>query len=149
MLYSANLAKKEIFHSDYLNEDIVDLLGGSFQIPNSYQCDIVPVESGFEARMDLIAQEVYGDDIYADIISRLNGPANPFEVDEDDYLILPYTDKLEDFIQEPSSEWSESRIKLEAKKPKAKVKNEKRKPNEAVIGDKRFNIDTQSKIIVY
>lgn len=149
MLYSVNLAKKEVFHSDYLDEDIIDLLGGTFQVPDQFQCDVVPVEPGYEARMDLIAQEVYGDDLYADTLSRLNGPANPFEITDDLYLMLPSYENLSDFNVNPSESWSEAKITKSAKRPKPKTKNEKRKPNQAIVGSKRFNIDAQSKIIVY
>lgn len=149
MLYSTNLAKKETFHSDYLGEDIIDLLGGTFEIPNTYSCDVVPVEPGYEGRMDLIAQAVYGDDLYMDVIQRLNGPSNPFEIDEDVYIILPTIAELDSFVQTPSDAWSEAKLSQAATKPKPKTKNEKRKPNQAVVGDKRFNIDAQSKIIIY
>lgn len=149
MLYSMNLAKKETFHSDYLDEDLVDLLGGTFVIPESYQGDVVPVEPGYEGRMDLISLEVYGDDMYADILGRLNGPSNPLEVNEGLYMVLPGMAELDKFIQKPAEAWSEARQSANSKRPKAKTRNAKRKPNEAVVGDKRFNIDAQSKIVIY
>lgn len=149
MLYSTNFSKKETFHSSYLGEDMIDLLGGTFQIPDTYQGDVVPVEPGFESRMDLVALEVYGDDIYADLLSRLNGPSNSMVLNEGDYLILPSLNDLDKFFQIPSEDWSESKNSAQSKRPKAKTKNTKRKPNEAVIGDKRFNVDAQSKIVVY
>lgn len=99
--------------------------------------------------MDLISQEVYGDDLYADTLSRLNGPANPFEITDDLYLMLPSYENLSDFNVNPSESWSEAKITKSAKRPKPKTKNEKRKPNQAIVGSKRFNIDAQSKIIVY
>lgn len=149
MLYSRNLAQKETFHSEYLDEDIVDLLGGTFEIPESYACNVVPCDPGYEARMDLIADTIYGDDIYMDLLTKLNGPSNPFEVNDDIYLIFPGLGELDKFNRKPAEAWSEEKLSRVAARPKAKTKNEKRKPNEAVIGDKRFNIDPVSKIIVY
>lgn len=149
MLFSPSLARKEIFHSDYLDEDIVDLLGATFNIPRSYSFAIVPIEDGYDGRADLIADAIYNDEIYEEIISHVNGPGNPFEMVAGQIMVVPTTDSIENFIQNPSKEWSEQHIGMRANKPKPKARNEKRKPNEAVIGDKRFNIDTQSKIIIY
>jgi len=148
MLFSTNLNKKEIFHSDYLDEDIVDFLGGTYTIPDSYQCQIVQVDPGYDARMDLVSERLYGDDIYLDIISRLNGPGNPFEVAEDTYMIVPMNDDVTEFVHDPDKAWNVS-TGDPYKTPKPKARRDKRRPNEAVIGDKRFNIDAQSRIVIY
>lgn len=149
MLYSQNMAKKQLYHSDYLDEDIVDFLGGTFAIPQHYSCNVVPIERGYGTRPDLIADELYGDELYADIISKLNGPGNPFEMNDDNYIILPGADHIDRFIYDPIKEWSETYNKRGAVKPKPKNRSEKRKPNQAVIGDKRFNVDPLSKIVIY
>lgn len=149
MLFSPSLARKESFHSDYLDEDIIDLLGGTFEIPSSYQCTVMPIDIGYEARVDLISDTLYGDDMYADVVLRLNGPGNPFEFNKDQNIIVPTHDELNEFFQVPSKAWSEKRLAAKESKPKAKARSEKRKPNEAIVGDKRFNIDPQSKIIIY
>lgn len=149
MLFSPSLARKETFHSDYLDEDIVDLLGGSFVVPTNYPCSIMAVESGYEGRIDLISDAIYGDDMYADIITRLNGPGNPFEINSEQNLLVPGQDAVGEFFQEPSKAWSERYLAAKESRPKPKTRSEKRKPNEAVVGDRRFNIDKQSKIIIY
>lgn len=149
MLFSPSLARKETFHSEYLDEDIIDLLGGSFNVPESYACSVTPIDPGFDGRPDLIADEIYGDDMFADIIVHLNGTGNPFEMCEGQYLIVPSQDSVEEFFVSPAKEWSEQYLAAREAKPKPKARSEKRKPNEAVIGDKRFNIDPQSKIIIY
>ena len=149
MLFSPSLARKEIFHSEYLDEDIVDLLGATFNIPKSYSFAIVPIEDGFDGRADLIADAIYNDEMYEEIIMHVNGPGNPFEMAAGQIMVVPTPDSVGDFVQEPAKEWSEQYLSKQAVKPKPKARNEKRKPNEAVIGDKRFNIDTQSKIIIY
>lgn len=149
MLFSPSLARKESFHSEYLNEDIIDLLGGTFNIPSSYACSVTTIDPGYEGRIDLISDVLYGDDMYADIVLHLNGPGNPFEFNAEQNIIVPASDEVEEFFQEPSKAWSEHRIAANEYRPKPKARSEKRKPNEAVIGDKRFNIDPQSKIIIY
>lgn len=149
MLFSPSLARKETFHSDYLNEEIVDLLGGTFEIPTSYACSVTPIDAGYEGRVDLIADVLYGDDMYADVVLRLNGPGNPFEFNKDQNIIVPNQDEVGEFFQTPAKAWSEKHLAAKESRPKPKARSEKRKPNEAVIGDKRFNIDPQSKIIIY
>jgi hypothetical protein len=149
MLFSPTLARKETYRSEYLDEEIVDLLGCTFSIPESYQCQVAPIDSDYMARPDLVADEVYADDMYADLIVKLNGSGNPFELYDGQNIILPSLDNLQNFNQTPAKEWSEAYLASQSTQPKAKARNEKRKPNEAVIGDKRFNIDAQSKIIVY
>ena len=147
MIYSQTLGRKEIIYSEYLETEIVDLLGNTFNIPESYQCDVVPVEDGFECRPDLISDDIYGDEMYADILTKLNGPSNPFELSNTQHIILPSVDSVTNFIQNPNTDWSTP--ERDTTRPKAKARHEKRKPNEAVVGDKRFNIDPQSKIIIY
>lgn len=149
MLFSATLARKGTYHSTYLDEDIVDLLGNTFNIPSSYQCEVLPIDPGYDARPDLIADALYGDEMNADILNRLNGPGNPFEVTDGQYYIVPGAEEIGNFYCTPAKEWSEEYLSSITSRPKAKARNEKRKPNEAVIGDKRFNIDKLSKIIVY
>lgn len=149
MLFSPSLARKESFHSEYLDEDIIDLLGSTFEIPYSYACSITSIDAGYEGRVDLIADTLYGDDMYADTILHLNGPGNPFEFNTGQNIIVPAHDEVGEFFQYPSKAWSEQRLASQDSKPKPKARSEKRKPNEAVIGDKRFNIDPQSKIIIY
>lgn len=149
MLFSPSLARKEIFHSKYLDEDIVDLLGGTFNIPKEYAFVITPIEPGYGGRPDLISDVIYNDDMYSDMLSHINGPGNPFEMFENQLMVVPTNDEIEYFVQQPSKAWSEQYLSRQTIKPRAKARNEKRKPNEAVIGDKRFNIDTQSRIIIY
>lgn len=148
MLFSTNLQNKEIYHSEYLDEDIVDLLGRTYTIPDSYQCQIIQVDPGYEGRMDLVSDKLYGDDIYSDIINRLNGPGNPFEVNEDTYMVVPMIDDVTGFVHRPDLTWNEE-MRPARRNPQPKARRDKRKPNEAVIGDKRFNIDPQSKVVIY
>lgn len=149
MLFSATLARKETYKSTWLDEEIVDLLGKTFEIPATYTCQVTPIMPGYDARLDLVADAIYGEEMYEDVLLRLNGPGNPFETVEDQYIIVPNVDSVGEFYVSPSKAWSEATLAAKENKPKAKARNEKRKPNQAVIGDKRFNIDRQSKIIVY
>lgn len=50
---------------------------------------MVYVEKYYTARPDLISLAVYGDDKYGDIICKINGISNPFELNEGMYLYTP------------------------------------------------------------
>lgn len=149
MLYSVTLANKESFLSKRTNEEMIDLLGDTFEVPKQYMGDIVKVDPGYDARLDLIADVVYGDDMYADLLMHLNGPSDPLSISENDYLIFPMMGSLDEFNRQPKAIWSEKTRSMRALMPKVKTKTTKRKPNEAILGDKRFNIDPQSKVIIY
>ena len=144
MIFSRTLHNKTTVFSEYLNEEIVDLLGNTFQIPPEYNYEVVQVDPGYEARPDLVSYEIYDDDFYSDILLKLNGPSNPFELN-DNYIIVPTMDYVDEFHQIPSKLWDSQKTY----KPKPKARNAKRKPNEAIVGDKRFNIDSNSKIVIY
>lgn len=146
MIYSRTLGAKGIVRSEYLDEDIVDLLGTTFQIPDSYNFEVARIDEGYECRPDLMAYEIYNEEMYADDLIKLNGPSNPFEINEDMFMLVPTFDCLNDFMTIPDKRWATKQSRYT---PKPKAKTEKRKPNQAVIGDKRFNIDPISKIIIY
>ena len=61
-------------------------ISGSFLVVNKY----------YVARPDLIALAVYGDDRYTDILCKVNGISNPFELNENDVIILPHVETLMD-----------------------------------------------------
>lgn len=146
MAYSATLAAKGTYYSDYVGEEMVDLLDKTFQIPKGYNVTLGLIEPEYEARPDLVAAEIYGVDSYASELFKLNGPSNPFEVNAGQYILVPSMDAISEFDVFPSPLWKKDAY---ATKPKPKAKTEKRKPNEAVVGDKRFNVDKLSKIIIY
>ena len=147
MILNPLIQGKQTIYSEYLNEEIIDLLGKTFQVPKEYTYEVVRVDPGYEARYDLISKEVFNDEINADIIRKLNGPSNPFEINEDMYIMIPTFDYIGNFRTIPSKLWDSD--DKNGTKPKPKSKTSKRRPNDAVIGDKRFNIDSQSKIVIY
>ena len=138
--------KKKIF-SDWLQEDIINLNDMSFVIPNSYEYEILEVTERYIARPDILSKDVYGDAIYSDLLCKLNGISNPFELNKGMILVIPSPDCIMNFMHTPTTdELDESNDNT---KPIAKQKNEKRKANEAVIGDARFRIDKTKGIVIY
>lgn len=138
---------KEVIHSDWLNEDVINLNDSTFYIPKTYQYDVVEVSERYIARPDLISNDIYGDTIYTDLLCKLNGISNPFELNKGMLLIIPSIDSIMDFMKTVSVK--ESDVVDSSVKPVAKNKNEKRKANEAVIGDSRFKIDKNRGIVIY
>ena len=148
MYFSIVLDRKNDYYSEFLGETIVDLMSNTFTIPDDFQADVLAMEDGFEGRSDLVSDQAYMDEMHMDVICKLNGVSNPFEMNNDSMVVLPKYEHMYDFVQYPSDKWKED-PKKEKSVPRPLTKSEKRKPNQAVIGDPRFNIDPSSKIVVY
>ena len=149
MLQNPLLTYKSELKSNVLGQQVYNLLDQTFQIPNDFQYNVIEVTEGFIGRMDLISKQVYGDTKYQDVLCKLNGISNPFELNAGTVVVLPDISYIDDFYYYESPEERDPESNEAANKPVAKSKKEKRKPNEAVIGDKRFKIDPNRKVIVY
>lgn len=141
------LANKSTIKSEYLKEEIYNFLDTTFVMPDEFDFEIVRVTEDYIARPDLISIAAYGDSDFTDIICKINGISNPFELNEGDILVIPSYDYISYFNNIPSAEDREASI--ENNTPKSKTKTEKRKANESIIGDKRFHIDPSRRVIVY
>ena len=149
MINHTVLNNKKNIHSDWLGETIINLNDPSFQIPKEYAYEIMEVTEKYVARPDILSADVYGDTLYSDLLCKLNGISNPFELNVGMILVIPSPDCIMDFMKTPSIEESDANINNIVNKPVAKQKNQKRKANEAIIGDTRFNIDKSRGIVVY
>ena len=140
------------------NETGIDLLFKSF---NKYidNLDItenfVYVNEYYIARPDLISLAVYGDDKYADIICKINGISNPFELNEGNILYIPPLEQIANIINNNQIIKNTERIKSDlsisssGKIGAQKEKNEKRSPSQQIVGDKNYIIDKSLGIIFY
>ena len=145
LLYSV-LNNKTTINSDYLGETIYNLLDKTFSLPQNFDYNIFTVPEEYIARPDLLSLDAYGSTMYADVICKINGISNPFELNEGMKLILPRPEYILDFaIKPPSEEAEQDDINI----PIPKQRNIKRSPNEAIIGDSRFKIDSTSGVIIY
>jgi hypothetical protein len=154
MFFSRILAQKSNIYSEYLDETITNLLDRTFDISEGFPAHLYKVEDEYVARPDLLSYDLFGDERYAEIICKLNGISNPYELAEGEYIVIPEIDALEDFYIMPAAGWKEPEHKLsqvakEKLVPVLKKREDKRKPHEAVAGDTRFNIDPISKIVIY
>lgn len=149
MLDYSVLNLKTEMQSDYLGETIYNMLDYTFTIPYNYSYNIFEVTKEYIARPDLISLDAYGDTMYADIICKLNGISNPFELNEGMKLIIPSPEDITNFIVEPSIKDRDENWCSSSQGTRSKTKNSKRQANEAIIGDTRFKIDKKNGIIIY
>lgn len=110
------------------------------------------VNKYYVARPDLISLAFYGTDEYADIICKVNGISNPFELNEDDLLDIPPLETVR-FYSTPNKSASEkienSTTIAKTRSSKQKSLDKKRSPAEQVVGDKNYIIDRTIGLIFY
>lgn len=149
MINHTVLNNKKNIYSNWLQENVINLNDPTFQIPKEYAYEIMEVTEKYVARPDILSSDIYGDSLYSDLLCKLNGISNPFELNVGMILVIPSPDCIMDFMKTPTVEECDASINNVTAKPVAKQKNQKRKANEAVIGDRRFNIDKSRGIVIY
>ncbi len=144
MLNNSVLRFKKETHSDVLGEDIIELLSKNFVIPDEFSYQLVKVSESMVARPDLLSYNLYSDDGYGDLLCKLNGIQNPFELNSENIMICPSPADLWRFYTEDTFQDGDS-----ANTPKPKKKKEKRRPMEATQDDVRYTVDAGRHIVVY
>ena len=134
----------------FSGENHYDLLYQTFRIPKDFKYNVYVVTEEYVARPDLLSLHVYGTVNYADVLCKLNGISNPFELNDGMYIVAPYANDIPLFytIDHSKEDAIQSGVTIDAKKLQKK-KNETRKANEQVVGDRNFRIDRNSKIVIY
>jgi hypothetical protein len=145
MLNNIILNYKRPTVSKYLDESIIDLAEGNMLIPDNFRYRIVEVSERSIARPDLLAIDLYGHPEYGALLCKINGISNPQELNIGDRIVAPLIDDIDRFLYVDDTIDNDD----VSSKPQAKQKKEKRAPNEAIVGDSRFKIDKQNRIVVY
>lgn len=145
LTYSVLNFKREI-DSDYLGERVYNMLDHTFQIPDNYIYNIFTVTEEYIARPDLISLDAYGDSMFADVICKLNGVSNPFELNTGMKLIIPSPESIIDFAVRPGDDFIDD---VYVSTVSTKTKQSPRQANEAILGDSRFKIDASTGVIIY
>ena len=145
---------KDTIQLESLNEPIYNLLKKTFTIPKSFRYNLIEVTKEYVARPDLLSLHIYDSSNYADVLCKLNGISNPFELNEGLIIVAPDINDIYLFYQlEDSNNTTISSSGKENKQESAKAiqkkKNEPRKANEQVVGDRNFRIDKNNKIVIY
>jgi hypothetical protein len=153
MIFHTVLNNKTEIYSDWLQDTIYNLSDSTFQIPDSYSYEIIEVNEKYICRPDMLSYDIYGDTLYTDLICKLNGISNAFELNKGMLLIIPSPDCIMSFMKTVSTDEKDININdsysNELNKPTSKIKSEKRKANESVVGDTRFKIDKNRGIVIY
>lgn len=132
-------------------------------LSNSYNRDynmpfagirIIKVTKEYVGRPDLISLGVYGDDSYADIICKINGISNPFELNTGMELVCPALSMLEQLTATPTDDITDDTIEdtreiVSNSAPNKKLASEERSPNEATIGDDNYYVSDDRRFVVY
>ena len=148
MYQSTILYNKTRIHSDFLEDDIWNLLDKTYNLPRKFDYNVFDVnEEKYIGRPDLISLDAYGDPIFADVICKINGISNPFELNVGMTLIIPSPSDVFSFPQQAPQDELEGKTNEEV--PVPKKKNQKRQANQAIVGDKRFKIDASKGIVIY
>ena len=134
----------------FSGENHYDLLYQTFRIPKDFRYNVYVVTDEYVARPDLLSLHVYGTVNYADVLCKLNGISNPFELNDGMYIVAPDANDIPLFytIDHSKEDAIQSGVTIDAKKLQKK-KNEARKANEQVVGDRNFRIERNSKIVIY
>ena len=114
--------------------------------------EFIRVIDDYVARPDLISLAVYGTDQYADILCKINGISNPFELNEGMILLIPNLSTITFFYKSRSASAtfeSDSTPISSTKKNFQKTKSERRRPAEQTVGSKNFVVDLSNKMIIY
>lgn len=150
----STLNHKGIINSSYLQDNIYNLLDNTFTLPvNGFEFNVFVVTKDYIARPDLVSLDAYKDTRYADILCKINGISNPFELNEGMEMIIPSVNSLQEFYIDRSRNMNDSDdiedVPVNEYSNNNKNKNIKRKANEAIVGDSRFKIDAAGGIIIY
>lgn len=148
MHQSSILYNKSQIHSDFLDEDIWNLLDETYTVPQMFNFNVFKIkEEKYIGRPDLISLDTYGDPVFADVICKINGISNPFELNVGNIIMVPSQEDVVNFPHPAPIDEKEG--ENEIVKPTPKSKKEKRSANEAIVGDKRFKIDSAKRIVIY
>ena len=138
------------------NETAKDLLYKTIDLEKNYSGGFLEVNEYYIARPDLISLACYGTDKYGDIICKVNGISNPFELNQGMVLFIPTYESINNIIDvkvgtsvntkklEDADEISKTR-----REGAQKQKNEKRSPANQLVGDKNFIIDKSLGLVFY
>ncbi len=122
---------------------------------NKYSGQFLQVNEYYIARPDLISLAMYGDDCYGDIICKINGISNPFELNKGMILFIPDIESIYNILDNDYLEHTNEIIKntdnisIFTKRGAQKHKKEPRTNTEQVIGDSRYIIDKSLGMVLY
>lgn len=142
--------KKIVEHN---SQTYIDLMSKSFNNNLKPTGALLIVSKDYIARPDLISQAYYQDDKYGDIICKVNGISNPFELNEGDVLLIPpfeYILNCSKNFDMGASEFINDDDEISKKESSfQKKKSDKRTANEQLVNSPNYVIDKTMGIVFY
>lgn len=151
MYHTTVVGSKPSIYSDVIDEKIVNLCSQTFVIPQDVEYQLFITTKDYIGRPDLVSQFLYNTTSYTDVICKINGISNPFELNEDQILVCPTGADIGKFYLQPEAD-NEDDINnplTASVTPQAKQVSDKRTANDSVVNDKRFDIDKENRVVVY
>lgn len=115
--------------------------------------DVIEVTDDYIGRPDLISFALYGNDEYADILCKINGISNPFELNKGMVLICPsqqFMSTLTTLDSSPIDGLADDADEIVTPQAsKKKNKNTKRSPNEATVADHNYVLGLNDQVVIY
>jgi hypothetical protein len=136
-------------------ETATDLLYKTWNTDKNFSGDYLLVNEYYIARPDLISLAVYGEDRYADIICKVNGISNPFELNEGQIIFIPTIESIENILDLDAKTLTTKKINDEEtintieRIGAQRKKTEKRSPAQQVEGDSNYIIDKSLGVVFY
>lgn len=137
------------------NKEYVDLLSKTYNGDLNTGGSFCKVNEWYVARPDLIALAYYGDDKYADLLCKINGISNPFELNKGMYLFIPNIEYMmtaaKNFDIGASDIIEDEEENILDNKPSEFIKqiNDRRSSNELLPGEQNYVIDKSLGLVFY
>lgn len=134
-------------------EEYIDLMSDTYKRQECAGTFLI-VNKHYVARPDLISLAVYGDDKYADLLCKVNGISNPFELGENNVMFIPEVEYLTQFSNgavDASEKIKDTNTDVLSAitTGNQKRRNERRTSNEQLIGETNYTIDRSLGIVFY
>ena len=137
------------------NKTYIDLLSKSYDGSLETYGNFCRVNKWYVARPDLISLAYYGDDRYGDLLCKINGISNPFELNAGMIIFVPDVEyimsaaKNFDLSGSDIIENDEENILENKKSEFVKQVNQRRNSNELLPGDTNYVVDKSLGLVFY
>lgn len=137
------------------NEECIDLLAKTANVDKLeiHPISMCIVNEYYVARPDLISLAFYGSDEYGDVICKVNGISNPFELNDGMILEIPSLEDIHTLYEKrerSSSELIETNSTISKKTNiYQKLFTETRSPAQQTVGYKSFIVNKDLGLVFY
>ena len=136
-------------------EKTIDLLYKTWNTNKDFTGEYLYVNEYYVARPDLISLAMYGEDRYADLICKVNGISNPFELNEGQILYVPSIESIFYLLDTDAKKSTTKKVNDEEtintieRIGAQRKKNERRSPAQQIEGDNNYIIDRSLGLVFY